>query len=140
MKPHHENREMKTANIVLVYDHDCPVCHQYCRVISIKQAAGSMTILNARDNPPIMGEIKRLGIDMDQGFVLKIGNKFYHGADAIHTLALLSTRTGAFNRINYLIFKSKTLSRFLYPVLKTGRRLLLIILRKPKLNNLSKPD
>jgi len=127
---------MKSPNIILVYDHDCPVCHSYCRVVSIRKAAGNMTILNARDNPPIMDEINRLGIDMDQGFVLKIGEEFYHGADAIHSLALLSTRTGVFNRLNYRIFKSKTLSKFLYPILKTGRGILLILLGKPKLNNL----
>ncbi len=95
-----------------------------------------MTILNARDNPPIMEEINKRGIDMDQGFVLKIGETFYWGADAIHTLALLSTRTGVFNRLNYLIFKSKALSKILYPILKTGRRILLVLLGKTKLNNL----
>jgi len=131
---------MKSPNIILVYDHDCPVCHSYCRVVSIRKAAGNMTILNARDNPPIMDEINRLGIDMDQGFVLKIGEEFYHGADAIHSLALLSTRTGVFNRLNYRIFKSKTLSKFLYPILKAGRRGLLILLGKPKLNNLKNLD
>lgn len=131
---------MKTSSIVLVYDHDCPVCHSYCRVVSIKKAAGSITILNARDQPPIMEEINRRGIDMDQGFVLKIGDRFYHGADAIHALALLSTRKGVFNRINYHIFKSKTLSRLLYPILKTGRGLLLKLLGKSKLNNLEKPS
>ncbi|PHS40245.1 MAG: hypothetical protein COA91_04520 [Robiginitomaculum sp.] len=131
---------MKSPNIILVYDHDCPVCHSYCRVVSIRKAAGNMTILNARDNPPIMEDINRLGIDMDQGFVLKIGEEFYHGADAIHSLALLSTRTGVFNRLNYRIFKSKTLSKFLYPILKAGRRGLLILLGKPKLNNLKNLD
>ena len=131
---------MKPPNIVLVYDHDCPLCHQYCRAVSIKKAAGSISILNARDNPPIMEEINGLGMDMDQGFVLKVGKEFYHGADAVHSLALLSTRTGIFNRLNYLIFKSKTLSSLLYPILKTGRRVLLVLLGKPKLNNLKKPD
>ena len=73
---------------------------------------------------------------MDEGFVLKIGDRFYHGADAIHTLALLSTPTGIFNRLNFLIFKSESLSRTLYPILKSGRALLLLMLGKRKLNNL----
>lgn len=131
---------MKPPSVILVYDQECPVCRHYCRVVSIKKAAGNMTILNARDNPPIMEEINKRGIDMDQGFVLKIGDTFYWGADAIHALALMSTRTGVFNRLNYLIFKSKTLSKVLYPILKTGRRMLLILLGKSKLNNLEGPD
>lgn len=124
------------TTLTLIYDGDCPVCRSYTRYLSIKRAAGNFELLNARDNPPILEEINALNLDMDEGFVLKVGDRFYHGADAIHALALLSTRTGFFNKMNFLVFKSKTLSRFLYPVLKTGRALLLAMLGKTKLNNL----
>ena len=127
---------MTNPAIILVYDGDCPVCRNYTRHLSIRQAAGSLQLIDARDNPPIMQEINAARIDMDEGFVLKIGDQLYHGADAIHTLALLSTRTGAFNRINFLIFRSRTLSRLLYPVLKSGRALMLAILGNSRLNNL----
>lgn len=127
---------MTTPAITLVYDGDCPVCRNYTQHLSIKQAAGTFELLNARDNPPIVQEINALNLDMDEGFVLKIGDRFYHGADAIHTLALLSTGTGVFNRMNFLVFRSKTLSRFLYPILKTGRAMLLAMLGTSKLNNL----
>ena len=127
---------MTTPAITLVYDGDCPVCRNYTQHLLIKQAAGTFELLNARDNPPIVQEINALNLDMDEGFVLKIGDRFYHGADAIHTLALLSTGTGVFNRMNFLVFRSKTLSRFLYPILKTGRAMLLAMLGTSKLNNL----
>ncbi|NNJ75662.1 MAG: DUF393 domain-containing protein [Anderseniella sp.] len=127
---------MTKPAITLVYDGDCPVCRNYTQHLSIKQAAGTFELLNARDNPPIMQEINALNLDMDEGFVLKIGDRFYHGADAIHTLALLSTGTGVFNKMNFLIFRSKTLSRFLYPILKTGRAMLLALLGNSKVNNL----
>lgn len=124
------------TTLTLIYDGDCPVCRSYTRYLSIKRAAGNFELLNARDNPAILEEINALNLDMDEGFVLKAGDRFYHGADAIHALALLSTRTGFFNKMNFLVFKSKTLSRFLYPILKTGRALLLAVLGKTKLNNL----
>ena len=127
---------MTNPAIILVYDGDCPVCRNYTQHLSIRQAAGSLQLIDARDNPPIMQEINAARIDMDEGFVLKIGDQMYHGADAIHTLALLSTRTGVFNRVNFLIFRSRTLSRLLYPVLKSGRALLLAILGNSRLNNL----
>lgn len=129
---------MTTSAVTLVYDGDCPVCRNYTRYLSIKQVAGTVELLNARDNPPIIEEINAAQFDMDEGFVLKIGDQFYHGADAIHTLALMSTRTGVFNRINFLIFKSRTLSSTLYPALKSGRALLLKVLGKRKLNNLER--
>ncbi len=127
---------MTASAITLVYDGDCPVCRNYTQHLSIKQAAGTFELLNARDNPPIVKEINDLKLDMDEGFVLKIGDQFYHGADAIHTLSLLSTKAGLFNRLNFLVFRSKRLSRILYPILKTGRAGLLALLGKTKLNNL----
>jgi predicted DCC family thiol-disulfide oxidoreductase YuxK len=126
--------------ITLVYDGDCPICRNYTRHLSIKRAAGTFELLNARDNPPIVKEINDLNLDMDEGFVLKIGDQFYHGADAIHTLSLLSTRTGLFNRMNFLVFRSRHLSSILYPILKTGRAGLLALLGKTKLNNLKSRD
>lgn len=131
---------MTSPAITLVYDGDCPVCRNYTQHLSIKQAAGTFELLNARDNPSIVKEINDLNLDMDEGFVLKIGDQFYHGADAIHTLSLLSTRTGLFNRMNFLVFSSKRLSRILYPILKTGRAGLLALLGKTKLNNLANRD
>lgn len=129
---------MTTPAITLVYDGDCPVCRNYTQHLSIKQAAGTFELLNARDNPPILKEINAMQLDMDEGFVLKIGDRFYHGADAIHTLAMLSTRAGFLNKMNYLVFRSKTLSRVLYPILKSGRSLLLMMLGKRKLDNLNR--
>lgn len=131
---------MTTPAIILVYDGDCPVCRNYTQHLSIKQAAGTFELLNARDSPQILKEINAAQLDMDEGFVLKINDRFYHGADAIHTLALLSTRTGIFNRVNFLIFRSKVLSRLLYPMLKSGRTLLLAILGNTKLNNLGNQE
>jgi hypothetical protein len=48
-------------------------------------------------------------------------------------LALLSTSSGSFNRINALVFSRPRLARVLYPVLRAGRNLLLRILHRSKL-------
>jgi predicted DCC family thiol-disulfide oxidoreductase YuxK len=127
---------MSQQQVILVYDADCPVCRNYTQYLSIKQAAGDLQLLDARLNPPIMSEINSAGLDLDEGFAVKLGRQWFHGADAIHVLALMSTRTNLFNRLNYLVFSSKTLSRILYPLLKAGRSLLLQILGKRKLKNL----
>ena len=127
---------MTTAPVTLVYDGDCPVCRTYTRFLAIREAVGQFEILDARDNPPVMAEINARKIDMDEGFVLKVGDEFYHGADAIHALAMLGTNAGLFNRLNYQVFRSRTLSRLFYPVLKTGRSLLLWLLGKTRLHNL----
>ena len=63
-------------------------------------------------------------LDIDQGMVLMMEERL-HGADAIHALALISSRSGVFNRFNYRLFKSKTLSVMLYPVFRFFRNRLL---------------
>ncbi|GHG71516.1 hypothetical protein GCM10010919_22890 [Alishewanella longhuensis] len=87
-----------------------------------------------------MQEITSKGLDIDQGMVLKMGRQLYYGADAVHALALISSRSGVINRLNYQIFKSKNVSVLLYPILRAIRILLLKVLRKTKINNLNIKD
>lgn len=122
--------------ILLVYDKECPACDNYCQVVKIRESVGELVIVNARDDHEVIGEITDLGLDIDQGMVLKMGGKIYYGPDAIHALALISSRSGIFNRFNYWLFKSQILSELLYPVLKFCRNMLLKILRVKKINNL----
>ena len=128
--------EMNREDILLVYDKECPACNNYCQVVRVRRDVGNLKIVNARENSKVRNEITNLGLDIDQGMVLKIGKKIYYGADAIHTLALISSKSGIFNRVNYWIFKSKSASVILYPILRACRNLLLKILGKTKINNL----
>jgi predicted DCC family thiol-disulfide oxidoreductase YuxK len=125
--------------ILLVYDKECPACDNYCRVVRIRQDVGDLKIVDAREDSAVMREITAQGLDIDQGMVLKMGGQLYYGSDAIHALALISSRSGVFNRINYWIFKSRILSAFLYPVLRSLRNLLLKLLGVSRINNLGKP-
>ena len=124
--------------ILLVYDKQCPVCDGYCRLVRIEEAVGDLKLIDARESSDVLDEITDLGLDIDQGMVLKKGQEIYYGADAINALALMSNRSGLFNRLNYLLFSTKRMSRFLYPALRSCRNLLLKILGKTKINNLSR--
>lgn len=131
---------MKREEILLVYDKECPACNNYCQMLRIKDTVGDLKIVNARESSEVMNEITTAGMDIDQGMVLKMGNRIYYGSDAIHALALISSRSGIFNRLNYWAFKSKTLSKLLYPFLRFCRNLLLKILRVSKINNLENDE
>ena len=127
---------MQREEILLVYDRECPVCKAYCQVVRIRESVGDLRIVDARKNSEVMNQITAQGLDIDQGMVLKMGDQLYYGADAIHTLALIGSRLGILNRLNYWLFKSKTISKVFYPLLKLSRNLLLKMLRKTKINNL----
>ncbi len=83
-----------------------------------------------------MDELTQAGLDIDQGMVLKADDSLYYGSDAIHAIALISSRSGCFNKLNYWMFRFKFLSRLLYPILRFFRNLLLKVLGKSKINNL----
>ena len=127
---------LSNKKIFLIYDKQCPACDNYCQVLRIKKTIGDLKLINARDKNDIMDSITARGFDIDQGMVLIIDEQLYYGADAIHALALLSSRSGILNRFNYWLFKSKALSLLLYPVLRFFRNLLLKLLNKTKINNL----
>ena len=65
---------------------------------------------------------------------LIIDGQIFHGSECINKIALLSTRNDWFNKVNWFIFKSKNLSKILYPFMKLGRNTTLLILGKKKIN------
>lgn len=125
-----------TDEIVLVYDKQCPACDTYCKLVDIKQSLGPLILIDARQSSDVLAEITAQGLDVDQGMVVKMKGQLYYGADTMQTLALMSSRTGIFNRLNYWVFRSAIASRLLYPLLKVCRSLLLKSLGRTKINNL----
>ena len=119
----------------LLYDGDCPFCSAYVSYVRLREAAGPVPLLNARLHPDRVDEARKQGLDLDTGMVLKLDGRYFHGADCIHALALLTTPSGFFNRINRVIFRSRTLSRVLYPVMRGGRNLTLRILGRRQLRH-----
>ena len=96
---------MAKQQLSLVYDKQCPACDYYCQLVRINETVASLTLIDARQNDPIMEKITAQGFDIDQGMVLVIDDTLYYGADAIQALALMSSQSGIFNRLNYQIFK-----------------------------------
>ncbi len=125
---------------MLVYDKECPACDYYGKLARIRESVGKLILVDAREGGPMIEEITAAGLDIDQGMVLKVGDKLYYGSDALHSLSLMSTRSGVFNRLSYNLFGSNRLSAIIYPVLRSCRNLLLKILGKAKINNLEIAD
>ncbi|MCH9027986.1 MAG: DUF393 domain-containing protein [Proteobacteria bacterium] len=127
------------ADILLVYDRQCPLCDNYCQLVRVRESAGELVLVDAREDSAVMQEITAAGLDIDQGMALKMRGQIYYGAEAMHVLSLLSTRSGIFNRINFWIFRSQRLARVLYPVFRSFRNLFLKVRGVTKINNLDLP-
>ena len=122
------------TGIRVIYDGDCPVCTQYVQYMRLKESVGTVSLLNAREHPEVVEQLLVAGFNLDDGFVGEYAGKTYYGPDCLHLLALLSTNSGCFNRINALIFRNPTATRLLYPILRLGRNTLLRILGRTKIN------
>jgi hypothetical protein len=122
-----------TPSLVLVYDGDCPVCSAYVRYLRLSAAVGPPLLVNARDGGPWVEQVRALGLNLDQGMAVLLGGRWYHGADCLHMLALISTPVGAFNRVNALLFRHPKIAAWSYPALRAGRNLLLKLLRRNRL-------
>lgn len=131
---------MKQSIIKLIYDTECPACDYYCHMVRIREDVGELQLIDAREDSAAMHEVTQRGLDIDQGIVLIVNDQLYYGADAVHALPLLGTRSGVLNRFNYWVFKSKRVSKLVYPMLRAMRNLLLKLLRKSKINNLNKSN
>ena len=125
-----------TDRIEVVYDRECPICEFYCQRIDVRESVGELVRVDARDDSEIMTEITALGLDIDEGMVVRVGDEFHYGADAIHELAKLGSKKGFVNNAARLGFGSRRIARLLYPLFKFLRNLLLKMLGKTRINNL----
>jgi len=130
---------MSASEIQLVYDRQCPVCDAYCRALDREGSLPGLELVDARSRTAVLEEITSRGWDIDEGMVLKVDGELHYGADAIHELAVLRRGAGAFGWGNRWLFGSLRRARLLYPLLRTGRGLLLKLLGRSRVNNLKLP-
>jgi predicted DCC family thiol-disulfide oxidoreductase YuxK len=136
-----ENGSLKkgTGDVWFVYDGDCPICSVAASALKIRKAVGTLHLVDARHDAsnPVLGEIRDLKLDLDEGMVIKFQDTCYHGADALHVMAMLGTGQGWFNRLNALLFRSKLLSALCYPPMRAGRNMLIRLRGVDKIRNLN---
>ncbi|NIC06591.1 DCC1-like thiol-disulfide oxidoreductase family protein [Billgrantia bachuensis] len=130
--------EPSSRRLRLVYDGECPMCRRYVRWQRIRTDVGELELIDARQESEARRELTAMGIDLDQGFALQIGKRWYHGSEALHRLSLLGTRSGVFNRLMYRLFASPGRTARLYPLLKRCRSGLLKVLGKSPIDNLDR--
>jgi predicted DCC family thiol-disulfide oxidoreductase YuxK len=125
----------KVGGTTVIYDTECPVCTAYSCSIELAPEAGGVSLVSARGSSHDVKSAVASGFDLDDGMVVIHNGQYYHGADAIHILAVLAPKTGVRNRLHRLLFGSQRVARLVYPVLRAGRNLLLRILGKTKIKD-----
>jgi predicted DCC family thiol-disulfide oxidoreductase YuxK len=124
-----ENRN--TDDVWVVYDGECPFCSSFVLLYRIREHAKHVHLIDARSPHPIVDEVRRQRLDLNEGMAVKFKGRFYHGADAMNILAILGSGTTLFNRLNRALFRRPGVARLLYPLLARGRLITLRLLGRP---------
>lgn len=117
---------MNQQKLLIVYDGACPFCTAYVSLIRLRESM-QVELLSARSTDERINEFLALGYHLDDGMLVRINGLVYIGADAMHQLAIISNQYGLLNRMQRFIFSRKWLAHILYPSLRFGRRLMLLI-------------
>ena len=121
---------MNHQKLLIVYDGACPFCTAYVSLVRLRESM-RVELLSARSTDERINEFLALGYRLDDGVLVQIDGLIYVGADAMYQLAIISNHHGIFNRMQSFVFSRKWLAHLLYPFLRFGRRLVLLIRRVP---------
>ena len=121
---------MNHQKLLIVYDGACPFCTAYVSLVRLRESM-RVELLSARSADERINEFLALGYRLDDGMLIQLDDMIHVGADAMHQLAIISNHHGIFNRMQSFVFSRKWLAHMLYPFLRFGRRLVLLIRRVP---------
>ncbi|GGC12367.1 hypothetical protein GCM10011494_33980 [Novosphingobium endophyticum] len=117
----------------LIYDGECPFCSAYVKLMRLRESVGPVRLIDAREGGPEVLKVQAMGMDLNEGMVFHYCGSHYHGADALNIMALLSGSQSWFNKLNGRLFRSRTVSRMVYPFMRAGRNCVLRLLGRTKL-------
>lgn len=121
--------------IWLIYDGDCPICAPSANALMIKKAAGKLELVNAREaQHPMVREAMEKGFNLDKDTLVKVNQQYYYGADALHFLALIGTKSNWINRMNVFLFRHKIMAKVCYPFFVYLRNIMLKLKGRNKIH------
>ncbi|MEM8788700.1 MAG: DCC1-like thiol-disulfide oxidoreductase family protein [Pseudomonadota bacterium] len=120
---------MTRQALTILYDGECPFCSRYVAMVRIRETY-DVRLLDARTHPEAVARHRAAGRDIDDGMIVEVGDHVHYGADAIAFLSAVSGPWGALNRVFAWLFRSRRVTRMLYPVMKIGRRATLLLMRR----------
>ncbi len=121
---------------VLLYDGLCPLCTIYCHALQAGDGGARLVLTDGRGPSKMCAEAEAAGLDLDEGFVLKWGRRYYHGAEALHALARLNEGRDLFSRLNRTLCRDPRICRAVYPAFEAYRAVILWILGIPSIGDM----
>jgi predicted DCC family thiol-disulfide oxidoreductase YuxK len=129
------------ASIEILYDGECPFCSRYAWYQSIAQAADKVSLQSLRDVPaPSQALIERFSLDPNKGIIVLATDHQgivtgLGGRESMMFLSTLDEQPGWRGTLHRTM-RNSSLARFAYPLLTTGRHILLFLMgRNPTITS-----
>ena len=119
---------MKTNQIILFYDEECPFCKNYTSFLKLKKSF-DLKLIDARKNKIELENICK-NLDINDGFIVVYENHCFQGAKALEFLNSAVDKTTILGKLHFLFAYENIFSKFLYKSLFILRKIALFILRK----------
>jgi len=128
-----------TANdsnrLSVIYDRECPFCAAFVKLYALRKNIGEIELIDARTTPDLVRKLRTQGMEINEGMVVIWRGHYYHGADAMHLLSILGADRGFFGRLNRFLFRNRNAAEVIYPMLATGRRVVLSLLGRKMISH-----
>lgn len=119
---------MKTNQIILFYDEECPFCKNYTNFLKLKKSF-DLKLIDARKNKIELENICK-NLDINDGFIVVYENYCFQGAKALEFLNSAVDKTTILGKLHFFFAYENVFSKFLYKILFILRKFILFILRK----------
>jgi predicted DCC family thiol-disulfide oxidoreductase YuxK len=115
--------------MTIVYDGYCPFCRNYVRMLRLREAVGSVRLVNARNcDDLVVRDLKKRGLDLNEDMAVLFRGQLYRGGDAMSLIARFSEGRGPLGQLNSWLLSEPRRAKLLYPFLRFGRKLTLTLL------------
>lgn len=122
-----------TNKLIIAYDGDCLFCSSYVRMQRLDALDMQVDLINFRDAPDLVEKLKQQNLDPNNGMYVEVAGVPYYADEAMAVISSLSTSKHWLNLCFKWCFKSKARAKFLYPILRVGRYLVLRAMRRSQL-------
>lgn len=120
----------KSNRLSVIYDGECPLCNHFVKFHVIRRNAGDIELINAREKPVLVQELRSKGMEINDGMVVIWRGHHYYGVEGMRLLSMLGAESGTFAMLSKLLFRNRYAAGAIYPALAAGRRLTLLLLRR----------
>jgi predicted DCC family thiol-disulfide oxidoreductase YuxK len=120
---------------LVIYDGECVFCSNYVKLLKLRETVGKVELINARSDDPRIKPYWDAGYDLNEGMIFAYQGRTYFGDEAVNMMALLSSDSSLFNRLNRLMLSNRQVAAFAYPILRFGRNMTLKVRGQKKLES-----